>query len=69
MILKQVSISSFQVNFVLKIKHFSNAMKFGTQSRPNMLTMNMIIGITDLGQKIFLKIYEIQHSEQIEHDN
>ena len=44
-------------------------MKFGTQSRPNMLIMNMIIGITDLDQKVFLKVYKIQHSEQIEHDN
>ena len=39
--LKQVSISSFQENYVPKIKYIPNAIKFGTQSRSSLLTLNM----------------------------
>ena len=52
LILKQVSFSSFQKNFVSKLKYISNAMKFDIKSRSSLLTMNMIFEIADLDPKL-----------------
>ena len=52
MTLKQVSIPSFQENFVPKMKYIPNAMKLGTQTRSSSLIINVIFEIADPDPKL-----------------
>ena len=48
----QVSILSFQENFVPKMKYIPNTIKFGNQSRSSLLIINLIFEIMDLDPKL-----------------